>query len=219
MGFIESLYDMMDGEFIPAMEAEDITGAAQSASSDITGEKDPNEIDLNTDDILGTKENNPNAQNDQEMNDANTDDMNMDDMGSEESSEDTGDGGGDDLADPEENKDADDVMKEQEDPFSENQKYKLWREFKSLYETLADSIDLIGQYVPNVSDAATIKTMDNIKENLINAKDLIYQTLTIEYKSMSYPDMQKRYVGIQHIYDLCTKELEIYFDKYHKKDE
>lgn len=219
MDYIERLYHIIDGEYIPAMEAEDITGDAQSEASNVTGERDPKSIDLNTDDILGTKEDNQsNADNDQNDNDENVDDTNMDDMSSDDSTN-SGEGGDDDFSDPEENKDADDVMKEQEDPFSENQKYKLWREFKSLYETLVDSIDLIGQYVPNISDAATIKTMDNIKDNLVNAKELVYQTLTIEYKSMSYPDMQKRYVGIHNIYDLCTKELEIYFNKYHKKDE
>jgi hypothetical protein len=48
----------------------------------------------------------------------------------------------------------------------------------------------------------------------MDAKDLAYKTLTEEYKAMEYPEMEKRYIGLNHIFDLCTKELETYFDKY-----
>lgn len=224
MGVISNIYSLLD-DYSPAMEADDITGDAISSAQNVTGNDDNDgEIDLNTDDILGTSDTNPDKNNDNtDADDENTDetssdsndDMNMDDNPDENSEDDSGEDLGDDSS---LDSDTEEKMDQQEDPFSASRKKKLWGEFKAFYKVLEDSIKLITQYVPNISDAPTIKTMDNIKENLVSAKDIIYNILTIEYRSLSYPEMQKKYIGIHHIYDICTKELEKYFDKYRKEE-
>lgn len=219
MNFINELYDLIGEPSLEytlsiAQEAEDITGQAQSDTADATGSKSQvgSDIDLNTDDILGTKtpNNQKNTENGSEFPEDNPG------TGDSESNDDAND-----EAEEEPNLDndqqMDDKMNEMNNPFEASQKKKLWKQFKALYETFRDSVNLITKYVPNVSDAPTIKAMDSIKENLVTGKDLIYRILTEEYNQLSYPEMQKRYIGLNNIYDILTQELEEYFNK--KKSE
>lgn len=216
MGWIDDLYKLIDDE-TPAMEAsDDITGEVDAQSAKVLGGNSDignnnGEIDLNTDDILGTKSDNSNTENADEPSDdtegtSGTEDENSDDQ----------DSGG--IPDePSNSQTPEDVMDDKEDPFSSSRKKKLWKNFKTFYESLGDSAKLIAQYVPNTSDANTIRALDNIRDNLAEARDMVYDILTKEYPTMSYPELQKRYIALNHIYDLCTQELETYFDKYHNK--
>lgn len=219
--FLDDLYRLLEDDATPAMEAEDITDDVNNTMKSLPGGntasdpvKSDSDISLNTDDILGIKED-PNGGT-PENNDSKSN-------GGSAGEDQPDQGNGDDTDETEETppeedqKTPEDVMSEQADPFSENQKKILWSNFKSFYSTLTDAIELVSKYVPNISDAETIRAMDDIKENLTNAKQIVFDILTVEYKSMDYPSMKKKYVGLNQIYDLCTKELETYFDKYRKE--
>lgn len=219
MNFIDEIYDLMGmpttNSFLSiAQEAEDITSQVEEDVASATGMKKQvgSDIDLNTDDILGTKSGNKNTENiettDEDVNNV-PGDTNADATGGNLEEE--------PKEEPDDNLDMDQKMTEMSDPFEAAQKKKLWRQFKALHETFRDSIDLITKYVPNISDAPTIKAMDSIKENLVTGKDLIYRILTEEYEQLTYPEMQKRYIGLNNIYDILTQELDEYFAN-RKKD-
>ena len=216
MGWIDELYKLIDDE-TPAMEAsDDITGEVDAQSAKVLGGNsdlgDNNgEIDLNTDDILGTKSDNSNTEN--------TDDPSEDTEGTSSTEDENSDDqhSGDIPDEPSNPQTPEDAMNDKEDPFSSSRKKKLWKNFKTFYESLGDSTKLIAQYVPNTSDANTIRTLDNIRDNLSEAKDIVYDILTKEYPTMEYPELQKKYIALNHVYDMCTQELETYFKKYHNK--
>lgn len=222
MDFIDSLYNILgvtvndntQDIFAIAQEAEDITGQAASDAAQATGSKQEvgKDIDLNTDDVLGTKTPDTNEDGSSEKDNEDKKSGNTDNTLDTEDEEDDN---------PPENPDEDEKMQEDmqtmKDPFEENAKKNIWKQFRAFHKTLSDSITLITKYVPNISDAPTIKAMDNIKENLVEAKDLAYRILTEEYRQLSYPEMQKKYIGLHHIYDICTNELETYFDNRKKK--
>ena len=200
----------------PALEAEDITGEVQQQTanalggSDNMGAQNDRDLSLNTDDILGIKED-PDGGVDDDTSTTQEDNLEgipTDDEGT------TGDLINNDSTmnpeEPEEN-----PLDSKNDEFERTRKKKLWSNFKELYTILDNSIELISKFVPNVSDVATIKTLDDIKDNLVDAKDVAYSTMTAEYQALNYPQMQKRYIALNNIYDIITKELETYFDKYH----
>lgn len=207
----------------PALEAEDITDDVQQQTENALGgakntiTKNDSEISLNTDDILGINEDpdggdpgydeSRNSENNEESDSDNMYNLN-DDEGT------TGDLMNNDATNNSEELGNDSESGDNE--FERTRKKKLWSNFKELYKVLDNSIDLITQYVPNISDVTTIKALGNIKDNLIDAKDLAYNTMTLEFQSLSYPQMQKRYVALNNIYDLITEELKVYFDKYKK---
>lgn len=216
MGWIDELYKLIYEE-TPAMEAsDDITTEVGSQASKVLGTnndiEDNGDIDLNTNDILGTKSDNTHT-NTPDDSDTNTDEDETEDENTldNQNIEDFPEEPNDDPKTPE------DIMNSKNDPFSTSQKKKLWKNFKVLYESLGDSVKLITQYVPNTSDSNTIRALNNIKDNLFEAQDMVFDILTKEYQTMSYPDLQKKYIGLNHIYDLNIKELEIYFEKYHNK--
>ena len=208
------LTDMLYG---PAMEADDITGDATDAASGVTGgdgsgDDNSGDIDLNTDDILGTSD--P---------DNNTDeDNNPTDDSGDGTDPDNPDGGGDvpegegDL--PEDLPSGEEKLEESgDDEFNRTRKYKLWKNFRALYSILEDAVDLVSKYIPGISDAKTILVMDNVKESLMDAKKECYSIMTTQYQSTSYPQLQKKYIAINHVYDLETRELEKYFDEFRDK--
>lgn len=215
MTFLQSLVT-------PAMEATDITPGASADTANATGELDRSEIAMNPNDILGTKGgpdatgengNNPNQQTNNDMTppdagDAPMDDMNSDDMTPPDANE--PDAGGEM---PPEGGEAQ-PPEEQDSEFEKNRKKKLWDSYKAFYEIVNNSIDLLSKYIPNTSSTATIKAMNAIKENLQDAKKMTYDVLTRDYKSLSYPQMEKKYIALNHVYDICTNEMEVYFDKY-----
>lgn len=217
--FLDDLYRLLN-DATPAMEAEDITDDVNNTMKSLPGGnatsdpvKSDHDISMNTDDILGIKED-PDGGTPEDDNSKSKDNGTGEDQ-SDQNGDSTGEN--EENSQEEDQKTPEDVMSEQVDPFSENQKKILWSNFKSFYSTLVDAIELVSKYVPNISDAETIRAMDDIKENLTNAKQIVFDILTIEYKSMDYPSMKKKYIGLNQIYDLCTKELETYFDKYRKE--
>lgn len=222
MDFLDELFELIGEPSIEsvlaiAQEAEDITGQVKAEAAKATGnnaDKEKGDIDLNTDDILGTKT--PDNENGETDTNDSTDDNPGDDSSDPngEGDDPSGDNESDDLSSDEQ---MNDKMEEMNDPFEASRKKKLWDSFKTFHKSLSDAITLITKYVPNVSDAPTIKALDNIKENLTSGKETVYRILTDEYRTMSYPEMQKKYIGLNHIYDICTNELETYFDKM-KKD-
>ena len=200
----------------PAMEAEDITADATNAASDVTGGDnvgdDNKDIDLNTDDILGVNEPDNNNNDDDSSGDPSADE-------GDPTNPDEGDGGDSDPSstDPSTPEEQAPEEKDSDDEFTRMRKYKLWKNFRSFYKILDDAIDLVAKYIPNISDAKTILVMDNIKEGLQNAKAECYDIMTNQYQTITYPQLQKKYISLNHVYDLISKELEVYFDEFREK--
>lgn len=212
MGFMNDLYQLMR-ESTPAMEADDITEDVSNTTSNLAGDKkkdNSGEISTNTNDILGIKEDTDDETSDTDEPKENEADLSKD---NEEEMEETPSEDGEDENLPTEDE-TNDAMKEKESPFEASRKKKIWENFRSFHNTLNDSIDLISKYVPNTSDSQTIKTLGDIRENLMEAKQMVFRTITEDYKSMSYPELENRYTGLNQIYDLISKELETYFKKY-----
>lgn len=203
-----------------ATEAEDITdditsqskSIAESSGVDKSDGTNNGEISTDVDDLFGTK----NSKNDHTDDTANNDssDENPDD------NDDNAEGSETPPDLPEESEPSNIPMDNNTDEnsdFENSRKIKVWKSLKAYYNTISDSVDLISKFVPDLSDQITIKAIGNVKENLLEAKRLTYNTLVEDYKTMDYKSLEKRYVGLQYIFDLCTEELEMYFDKYYKE--
>lgn len=210
-GMLNSFYDI-------ALEADDITGEVKAQTSKATGSsEDTGEISTDTNDILGTKSD-PNNGTPDEGND--TSDDNSEVQSTDENPSDAdGDGNSEDQTDGEENPEGEtsddslaDDSQNNDDKFSENGKIKMKAQMLKLYDVLTDNIDLITSYVPNTSDIDTIRTLTNVKDNLIECKETIYKTITEDFPSLEYHHLLKRYVGLNRVYEISTKIMERYFE-------
>lgn len=210
------IFDFLN-ELDIAMEADDITKDAVD-DTNATGASDENngEIDLNTDDILGTKT----PDSDTQTGDANTDTGSEDseenptsddsgDTSEEDGSSDAGDLGSEDGGDT-----GLDEAKDEDDPFSTDRKKKLRNQFIHFFDILDDSIKLVTSHVPKVTDVDTIRALNNVTENLTQCKSQVYTILTEDYQKAEYHDLLKKYVALNRIYDLSIKIMERYFEKY-----
>ena len=220
MGIISELYALLNDDFNPAMEAEDITETSTANAEDAMGESGKSsgnhDLSLDTDNILtadtgkNTSEDSSDNGNDDETSDSGGDEMTD---GSDEGSEDGGEMDSD--TDGEEgDSSGSSEESEPEDKFSDDMKKKIWKNYNKFHDILSDTIDLVSKYVPNVSDPETIQMLTNVKDNLVEAKRSVFRILTDEYKSMGYPELLKKYIGLNHVYDLCRKQVKEYFDSY-----
>ena len=219
---IDDLFRLMqDNDILDiATEAEDITDDVTDQGNDIAkssgvdgsdgSNKNNGEISTDVDNLFGTKKSNNDTSDSDSENNIEEDPKveNEDEPNEEDSSPNTSD---DTSNDPIENNDS------ETNDFEKTRKIKAWKNLNSLHNIISDAIDLISKFMPDLSDPITIKAMSNIKENLVESKRISYNTLTEDHKTMDYKSLQRRYEGLMYIYDLCSKELEVYFDKYHKK--
>lgn len=199
-----------------AMEAEDITKEAEAETNDVVGsdgegEKTDGEIDLNTDDILGTANTD-----DDPTNDTNSDDNNESESGSDETDEENNE----DEETEGSNTESEDIpeQNEPENEFASDRKAKLRKQFLYFYDLLSDSYKLISEFMPNVTEESTIQTLSSINKNMLQCKEEIYNILTDEFVDTEYHELLKKYISLNHIYDLCINTLDKFFASI-KKDE
>lgn len=210
MNLFDSLYEI-------ALEADDITGEVKGETAKAVGGDSPtpdenNEISTNTDDVLGLDNKDNGTPEDNQSDDSGEDggDQDNPEGESDESSEGDGNNSEDPLGG-----DSDTEGQEEENPeskFTKNRKEKLRKQFIHLFDVMVDNIELVTSYVPNANDTTTIKTMTNIKDNLMQCKTIIYKTITEEYNDMEYHELLKRYISVNRIYEVSTKIMENYFN-------
>lgn len=214
------IFDFLN-ELDIAMEADDIT---KDAIDDVNavGASDENngEIDMNTNDILGTSDNG-NGEKGDEISDTPEGDESGDDTpdeGGEDSSGDLDSAEGEENTDSSGDETSDDMGLEDggdtDDEFTLNRKKKLRDQFIHFFDILDDSIKLITSHVPNVTDTDTIRALNNVTENLTQCKMQVYDILTNNFQKSEYHDLLKKYVALNRIYDLSIKIMERYFEKY-----
>ena len=217
----------------PATEAEDITQEAQDAvQSALRQNTNTRRVDTdgdlstNTSDILGVKED-PDGGTPEDDTPANEpdpgettapDDQDGDNIpDAEDADPDTPeDPNAEDSENTEDDMGMDEDAETEEAPptntFENDRKKKCWYNLEALYYAFDNAIGLLSKYVPDTNDAATIKVISDIKDNLIHAKEITYNILTVEHNTLSYAEMEKKYVSLNQVMDLMTKELEYYFD-------
>lgn len=164
---------------------------------------DNGEIDTNTDDILGTTDDNTEDEADNQENDNDNDD----EMGGDDNLDDTGE---DDITDDE----LDETMDKEENPFEFSRKKKIHKQFLDFYNVISSNIKLISEFMPKVVDEESIKILNNVRNNLSQCKEYTYTVLTEEYTALEYPALLKKYVALNRVYDICIKILESYYEKY-----
>lgn len=208
-------------KYMIATEADDITGDISSQTDDIMGNtgddaENTGEISTDTDDILGTKSDNPddNANMDEETPDDNQEDP-LNDPGSEDIDSLNEENPTDDLN----TENTDEPMQQEDDPFTESRKKKIKKQFMHLYDVIDDSVKLISTYNPNIVDTNYIHVLSSIKDNLTQCKEIIYNLAVNEFQNVEYHELLKKYVAINRIYEISTKTLEKYFEKYKKDNE
>lgn len=203
-----------------AMEADDITKEAESETDNVVGndgegENNNGEIDLNTDDILGTANTDDDPTNDTS---SSTDNESEEDDSSEQG--DNNEGGESEGEDPSSDGNTDDIPEqaESENEFATDRKAKLRKQYLYFYDLLSDSCKLVSEFMPNVTDENTIQTLSSINKNLIQCKEEIYTIMTDEFVDTEYHELLKKYISLNHIYDLCTTTLEKFFASVKKDD-
>lgn len=202
-------------QFLPAMEAEDITDMASAGVDKAVGRKSQAPRDyMKTDNIFGTdKDDNSDADdtsddatNDgsEEINDNN--DVNDDDNPPDDSTDDNDDTSSesdDDLSDED----------TPEEPNENTNKARLMQNMIMLYNIIKNSIDLLSNYTSQVSttDNST-QILYNISAELSESKEILFKEITENFSKKDYVSLLKTYVGINRIYDLCTEMLNTHFD-------
>ncbi len=211
-----------------ATEAEDITQEAQDAvqaalrqNTNTRRIDTDGDLSTNTNDILGIKEDpdggtpeddTPTNEPDPGETEA-PDDVDGDNIPNEDDTD------PDTPEDPnaEDTGDLDETSDGQEEippanTFESDRKKKCWYNLEALYYAFDNFVNLLSKYVPDTNDATTIKVISDIKDNLIHAKEITYNIITVQHNSLSYADMEKSYVSLNQVYDLMSKELNYYFD-------
>lgn len=214
-------------QFLPAMEAEDITDEAKSGAAQAAGapKSDRPKEDLGkTDDIFGLKDNNKDAGNeadpgeDATPEDDTTDDP-TDDATDTDDNNDVNDDSLDDNTDEDTTTEPDDDIDEtppEEDsiiPNETQQKKKLMNNMILLYNIICNNIKLLADYTTQVAVASEeSKVLYHITENLTDCKDILFRVISTNFASNDYITLMKTYVGINRVYDLCAEMLNKHFD-------
>jgi len=211
-------------QFLPAMEAEDITDSVKApADKIVSGSKSnrPKDDLMKTNDIFGLKDNNKNAgnesdpdekddQHDAENEDLSDDNNNNDVNGSPDDNTD------DDDTSTEPDDDPDDTDTPEEDsviPNEVEQKKKLMDNMIMLYNIICNNIKLLADYVTQVpvsSEGSNV--LYHITENLTDCKGILYKVISTDFATKDYITLMKSYVGINRVYDLCIEMLNKHFD-------
>lgn len=211
--------NLFDSLYEIALEADDITDEVKGETAKAVGGNSPapdenNEISTNTNDVLGLdNKDNGTPENDQSDDSGNDKNQDNPEEGSDESDESSE--GDDNNSDDPFGGDSGAEGQEEDNPeskFTKNRKEKLRKQFIHLFDVMVDNIELVTSYVPNANDTTTIKTMTNIKDNLMQCKTIIYKTITEEYNDMEYHELLKRYISVNRIYEVSTKIMENYFN-------
>ena len=213
-------------QFLPAMEADDITSDVEKETNKALGKSSGGNNDdsdnMKTDDIFGTSKssdstgddnssNNNDVSNDDNLEDDNTDDDTS--SGSDDSTDDdTGDTDNtDDGAD--DSGDGSDEDTAEDEPNEVANKKKLMENMITLYNVISNNISLLTDYASSnpLTDEST-KTLYNISSNLNDCKTILYKEIVEGFDKKDYVLLLKSYIGVARVYDLCTEMLNKHFD-------
>ena len=219
MGFIYDLVHELDMLDIATEAIEDITeevsantdammgrdtGASTTARGSSSNDND-GELDPGTDDILGSTDDeydNMSGSNDEPDNDEENDNP-EDNMSQDESLDNQPDDASNDLGNE---------MPNNTNPVDLYRKRKIHAQYVALFETLETDISLIAEFIPRISNDATLHTLSNVNNNLTQCKEYVESILIDEFDKLEYHVLLKKYVALNRVYELCIKILEKYFD-------
>lgn len=212
--FLETYLGGIDKSYDVATEADDITGGVKQEASNMNGgeKEDSNEISLNTDHIFGDDNSESNSSS------GNSD--NGESAGEDSSGEDPddlreNDSGGDDEG---ENGDDEEMVDDEEGNDSEGdsseivQKNSLKKELQHLYTVFDSDIQLLADYIPNITSPDGENNLSSIKKNLTDAKKFTHDILKDEFKDLPYPILKKKHIALRQVHDLCMHAIEKNFE-------
>ena len=159
-------------------------------------EPDENGTKQGADDITST-EDNTNTDND----DSNTDDKLDDDMDSD-----------DDLYfDSESNADNSNNEDKSEAENEIENKRILHGKMMYFYDVLTSNIDILSKYNPESLDLKVIETINNIKSNMVECRNIAHHVMVNNFNSDSYVELYRKYVSLKRVYDLSIEMLDRLF--------
>lgn len=222
MGLLKELED-----YAIAFEADDIRGQAakgaknitgsltgNSENDDITAGADGNDDISKTDDIFGTKDTNPDNQNqnsqNQNQNNQDNQNNNNDDLGGGD------DGGLGDLG----SDDDSGGMGDNDDSFGDDNaesvpdyydKDKLKENMIYFYNIIMSNIKSITELQGRSNDAGGIEICNKVLEILQAIAEILYEDLTKKINDLSYEELKRDYITTKRVFDLCTEMMSKHF--------
>ena len=207
---------------LPALEADDITKAAQDetaktmgTSTGASGVSDTSEDDdgedlSKTDNIFGK---NSKADKIADGKSPDAPDDNDSDSGPEDITEDaqneTNDTAGDMDSDDNDLDSTDDSTDDVDsgDQTSVQMKDQLKENMVYMHSIVCNNINLLTKYITEISSQDEAKIVHNIMTNLNKCKDILYDEITEGFTSKPYHVLMKTYVGVNRVYDICLLML------------
>lgn len=189
-----------------ALEADDVSASAQEEQGNTVGNTTNNTEEqdelTNTSDILGTKNSDIGEDSDSD----NNVDENFTDT--EESEEEMNE---DEISDEELNDTSNDISNE-EDELITRKKEILRNNMVYLYDIIYDNITTLKNGSIKINTKEEIESLDRIIDNLSDCAEVLYATLTKNYKDSKYEDIKKIYISAKKLFDISIKMLYNHFD-------
>lgn len=226
---ITNLNSLLDSSYmLRATEADDITIQSrkdtqkaigkQSLPNDSTRSSDTNEIDPNSvNDILGTKgkkSSNTDSDSDSDEDaDDTSDDENTSDSDSDNDESDSDTDSSDDDLDSDSSSNSDNISNSGDSPQLTPEQIQEQKQKLDLYGNMTYFYNIICSNIDNLLSAPidsteTSKVIQTVIRHLTSCKDILYDTLCTEFKSSPYVALQKKYVSLKQVYDICTRLMD-----------
>lgn len=204
--------------FIPAMEADDITGATQRATQDALGRTGGSSLskandaggnvkeDLSATDIIGYDGGESEASDEtpsdtQDESDSNTDlsdDSNLEDDDSDNQSEDAEE---DNSTEPQKDP-------EEKSPFDKN---RLKNSIILFINILDGNITLLRDCMTNMTDSTSVAIYNEVLTNFTDCKNTLYNLVTdSDFGDKPYEEVLQTYVAISRVHEIGIKMLKLY---------
>lgn len=217
--------------FKPAMEADDVSTAAINNQKSLLGptsntNREDEEDDIeNSTDILGTKSSSTSKEEQNNSDLSNESDfpaeaeLSADGENNEnEDSENSDDSEEDNMKDYEDGAEEDNINSLTQDQTELNMQKKeiLRKNMILLYNNIHGNIDILKETNISVAKKEDIQVLNSIIENLEDSNRILFECITNDYKSTSYSEALKKYIGVHKIYDISIAMLYKHFDNMKK---
>lgn len=203
------LEDLMK-HFIPALEADDITGATQRATQDALGRSGGTSLQKANDAGGNVKENLAATDiigydgNDDEESDETpdtTDDTNDSEFDTEDTAEDDSESSEDESAEAESDP-------EQKSPFDKN---RLKNNIILFINILDGNITLLRDCMTNMTNSTSVAIYNEVLSNFTECKDVLYNLVTdTSLDDTPYEEILQTYVAISRVHEIGIKMLKLY---------
>lgn len=213
-GIVDSLLSM-------AFEAEDITKETKRQSERVdegAPDKKSSDIDMNTNDILGTKGDDENDTSD----DADTEDTDTgdetDDVGDD--TDDTDEGDDTDTSDDDSGMDDSDSTGDidgsdappPEEISNVKKKINLKKNVITLYNIIKSNIDTLSKYNPDNVGTELYDKFFKVQTHLATCRDILFDLGTDEINTAPYLVSLRKYTTVKQVYDICILMLDRFYD-------